>query len=181
MSPPSDGNVQLICRTLDTLIGLLLQQWRQDNMTSLAEWLITGGIVFVTHVTAGESGGLQFDPPVQEISSAWEQFCDLLSVAAYKSLQSSSAVFDAIRQHQELQGQPGSGAAAIDPDAASAQCIKVKTPPEFLDQVRSNISDSFRDDEATLEAALEQFVVFSSLLKDSVIKKRRPGPSPLVN
>lgn len=36
---PSDGNIHLICRTLDTLIGLLLQQWRQDNMTNYVTWL----------------------------------------------------------------------------------------------------------------------------------------------
>jgi hypothetical protein len=36
---PSDGNVQLICRTLDTLIGLLLQEWRQENMTNFGLWL----------------------------------------------------------------------------------------------------------------------------------------------
>ena len=39
MALPSDGNVQLICRALDTLIGLLLQEWRQENMTNFGLWL----------------------------------------------------------------------------------------------------------------------------------------------
>jgi hypothetical protein len=43
-------------------------------------------------------GQLKFDPPVQEISLAWGQFCDLLSVAAYRSLQSSRLVFETIRK-----------------------------------------------------------------------------------
>jgi hypothetical protein len=47
---PSDGNVQLICRTLDTLIGLLLQEWRQENMTNFGLWLNNRQDVKVLHL-----------------------------------------------------------------------------------------------------------------------------------
>ena len=103
MTLPSDGNVQLICRTLDTLIGLLLQQWRQENMTNFGLWLnnrqdVKNQLVFVIHVSMND-GQLKFDPSVQDISLAWGQFNDLLSVAAYRSLQSSLLVFDLIKKH----------------------------------------------------------------------------------
>lgn len=45
-----------------------------------------------------KAGVLQFNPPVQDISKAWNQFCDVLSVAAFKSLYSSYIVFELIRQ-----------------------------------------------------------------------------------
>ena len=103
MTLPSDGNVQLICRTLDTLIGLLLQQWRQENMTNFGLWLnnrqdVKNQLVFVIHVSLND-GQLKFDPSVEDISLAWGQFNDLLSVAAYRSLQSSLLVFDLIKKH----------------------------------------------------------------------------------
>lgn len=53
--------------------------------------------MFVIHVTMND-GHLKFDPPVHDISLAWGQFCDLLSVAAYRSLQSSIIVFELIKQ-----------------------------------------------------------------------------------
>lgn len=56
-------------------------------------------MMFVTNVMM-KDGQLVFDPPVEEINSAWSQFCDLLSVAAYRALQSSSVVFDLIKQQQ---------------------------------------------------------------------------------
>lgn len=63
-------------------------------------------MVFVIHVTLGEAT-FKFDPPVEEIRAEWGQFCALLSVAAYRSLQSSVMVFDLIRQHyQQQQQQP---------------------------------------------------------------------------
>ena len=43
-------------------------------------------------------GQLKFDPSVQDISLAWGQFNDLLSVAAYRSLQSSLLVFELIKK-----------------------------------------------------------------------------------
>lgn len=60
-------------------------------------------MTFVTNVMM-KNGQLVFDPPVEEITSAWGQFCDLLSVAAYRALQSSSVVFDLIRQQQTEDG-----------------------------------------------------------------------------
>lgn len=60
-------------------------------------------MTFVTNVMM-KDGQLVFDPPVEEITSAWGQFCDLLSVAAYRALQSSSVVFDLIRQQQTADG-----------------------------------------------------------------------------
>ena len=39
MIPPSEANVELICRTLDALVGLLLVEWRQENMTNFIDWL----------------------------------------------------------------------------------------------------------------------------------------------
>lgn len=45
VTPPSEGNVTLICRTLDTLVGLLLQQWRQDSMVNFTKWLTSHGQV----------------------------------------------------------------------------------------------------------------------------------------
>jgi hypothetical protein len=44
-------------------------------------------------------GQLKFDPSIEDISLAWGQFNDLLSVAAYRSLQSSLLVFDLIKKH----------------------------------------------------------------------------------
>lgn len=58
--------------------------------------------MFVIHVSM-KNGQLKFDPPVQDISEAWGQFCDLLSVAAYRALQSSSIVFDMIKN--QINGQ----------------------------------------------------------------------------
>ena len=54
-------------------------------------------MVFVIHVTMS-NGQLKFDPPVRDISESWGQFCDLLSVSAYRSLQSSVVVFELIKQ-----------------------------------------------------------------------------------
>lgn len=53
-------------------------------------------MVFVIHVTM-KNGVLEFRPPVQDISQAWGQFCDVLSVAAYRSLHSSLTVFEMIK------------------------------------------------------------------------------------
>ena len=39
VTPPSEGNVELICRTLDALIGHLLVEWRQENMNNFIDWL----------------------------------------------------------------------------------------------------------------------------------------------
>lgn len=61
--------------------------------------------MFVIHVTM-KAGILQFKPPVQDISNAWNQFCDVLSVAAYKSLYSSYIVFELIRQQILLNDHP---------------------------------------------------------------------------
>ncbi|EFX78833.1 hypothetical protein DAPPUDRAFT_245739 [Daphnia pulex] len=159
---PSDGNVQLICRTLDTLIGLLLQEWRQENMTNFGLWLnnrqdVKNQLVFVIHVSMND-GQLKFDPPVQEISLAWGQFCDLLSVAAYRSLQSSRLVFETIRK------QMNNSDPAQQPEPIHS--IKVKTPAEFLDHIRRVIADAFADDNVMLTRALEKFLVFSSFLKE---------------
>ena len=62
-------------------------------------------MVFVIHVTLSEAT-FKFDPPVEEIRAEWGQFCALLSVAAYRSLQSSVMVFDLIKQHYQQQQQP---------------------------------------------------------------------------
>jgi len=37
--PPSEANVELVCRTLDALVGLLFVEWRQENMTNFIDWL----------------------------------------------------------------------------------------------------------------------------------------------
>ena len=46
----------------------------------------------------------------------------------------------------------------------------MKTPSEFLDHIRKTIWNAFGDDEAALHAALEKFLVFSSLLKEDSVK-----------
>lgn len=84
-------------------------------------------MVFVIHVTLSEAT-FKFDPPVEEIRAEWGQFCALLSVAAYRSLQSSVMVFDLIKQHYQQQQQPvavpvqsilSQGQAASNPIAAA--------------------------------------------------------------
>ena len=53
--------------------------------------------MFVVHVTMHD-GKLAFSPSVKEITEAWGQFCDVLSVAAYRSLHSSLIVFELLKQ-----------------------------------------------------------------------------------
>ena len=183
MTLPSDGNVQLICRTLDTLIGLLLQQWRQENMTNFGLWLnnrqdVKNRLVFVIHVSMND-GQLKFDPSVQDISLAWGQFNDLLSVAAYRSLQSSLLVFDLIKKHlmPNDQTQPQHiSSIKVNPFFNYLYIIhhllfkiQVKTPSEFLDHIRQVIDDAFADDNLMLTKALEKFLVFSSFLKEDSV------------
>lgn len=116
-------------------------------------------MVFVIHVVV-INGQLKFEPPVHDISEAWGQFCDLLSVAGYRSLQSSVVVFELIKQQ----------IVTVDPSQQEhIPHIKVKTPSEFLDHIRKVISNAFGDDEATLHAALEKFLVFSSFLKEDSV------------
>ena len=72
-------------------------------MTNFGLWLnnrqdVKNQLVFVIHVSMND-GQLKFDPSVEDISLAWGQFNDLLSVAAYRSLQSSLLVFDLIKKH----------------------------------------------------------------------------------
>lgn len=89
-------------------------------------------MVFVTHVTMDESvkKNLEFDPPVSAISSAWVKFCDMLAESAFRSLQSSSTVFDFIRlYHQQQSLLPGTsfldGLTTSRPSDRQKQFIKV--------------------------------------------------------
>ena len=100
-----------------------------------------------------DENGFKFDPSVEDVHNACSAFCHVLSVTGDRSLPSSRAIFDLIKQDS---GDPPS------------DYIQMKLPDEFTANVEAILRRTFRNDERMIRDALKEFDAFPKFLDKSV-------------